>query len=217
MYRHDSIAGCLRTHSPDRHDFNSSNASNQTSNLPTYMWAARRVRLWRPLPPTPRSSPLPRGWRMMRAIRQRCRIASMKRTRFMVAVFIWLYSSRKSFNALIIYWKKTQFISSLFCELNWFISCKLIIDYGLCSRKSDLVRVNWQTSDILNYNGVMVTSATNHEDRLALEAAVHCSTECLTWKSLDCGKIARWEMQVPKTNSVLGSKYEKKFQARQGM
>mmetsp|Transcript_48483 Transcript_48483/g.115379 ORF Transcript_48483/g.115379 Transcript_48483/m.115379 type:complete len:217 (+) Transcript_48483:1366-2016(+) len=47
------------------------------------MYAARRVRLCRPDPPTPTRSALPRGWRSRRAMRPMCWIASLKNTRSM--------------------------------------------------------------------------------------------------------------------------------------
>jgi len=58
--------------------------------MTTYMWAASRVRLCLPLPPTPSSSPLPSGWRIMRQMRQRCFTASINKTRCIWVVVTWL-------------------------------------------------------------------------------------------------------------------------------
>ena len=47
------------------------------------MKVASRVMDWRPLPPTPSSSALPPGWRMMRLMRDTCSMASRNMTSFM--------------------------------------------------------------------------------------------------------------------------------------
>ena len=59
-------------------------------------WHARRVRDWRPEPPTPRSKQLPLGWRSTRLMRHTCEMASAKSTRF-IGTFISLYSPSDSF------------------------------------------------------------------------------------------------------------------------
>jgi len=66
------------------------------------MEAAKRQEDCFPLPPTPTSMALPRGWDRMRARRAACLAASSKKTSVMGLVLERLYSSRYSFMMVFI-------------------------------------------------------------------------------------------------------------------
>ena len=61
----------------------------QRATLALFTNAASRVRDWRPEPPTPTRSALPRGMRSRRAMRTKWQSASSKSTR-LVACSLWL-------------------------------------------------------------------------------------------------------------------------------
>mmetsp|Transcript_66224 Transcript_66224/g.110617 ORF Transcript_66224/g.110617 Transcript_66224/m.110617 type:complete len:244 (-) Transcript_66224:82-813(-) len=63
------------------------------------MKAARRVKLCRPLPPTPTRSTLPRGWRSTRQMRERCSTASSKNTKSSSLLKLTLYAIMASTRA----------------------------------------------------------------------------------------------------------------------
>ena len=78
------------------------------------MWLASRVSDCLPVPPTPTNSALPRPWRIMRAMREICSIASKKNTIFTSLLYWRLKSSWYffvSFKSKIVW--KLKFISSL--------------------------------------------------------------------------------------------------------